>query len=132
MACIKHYACILVYNICITVLIIITIHSKLTMKKGDDPKFMKSTDLLVCAWQDTKRVTLISSLHANRTVNKNLRSRGSETGYRVVQKPVMAEEYNQHMGGVDCFDQRLGSYSYPHKNQKWYQAIYHRLVSTAI
>jgi hypothetical protein len=36
------------------------------------------------------------------------------------------------MGGVDLFDQMSGSYSYPHKVQKWYQAIYHFMKEAAL
>jgi hypothetical protein len=28
------------------------------------------------------------------------------------------------MGGVDSFDQKASYYTYPHKFQKWYQAVY--------
>ena len=36
------------------------------------------------------------------------------------------------MAGVDLYDQILGSYSYPHKKQKQYHAIFHNLMETAL
>ncbi|XP_076331734.1 uncharacterized protein LOC143236927 [Tachypleus tridentatus] len=48
-------------------------------------------------------------------------------GYRNTRKPLIAETYNQHVGGVDIMDQNLGTFMYPHKSAKWYFTIYHRL-----
>ena len=36
------------------------------------------------------------------------------------------------MAGVDLYDQMLESYSYPHKVQKWYHAIFHNIMETAL
>lgn len=36
------------------------------------------------------------------------------------------------MGGVDTLDQLLGTYQYPHKSQKWYHTIYHRVREVAL
>ena len=36
------------------------------------------------------------------------------------------------MAGVDLYDQMLGSYSDPHKVQKWYYAIFHNTMETAL
>ena len=61
-----------------------------------------------------------------------MRSRGNTSGYRNVEKPVLAEKYNYFMGGVDMLDQLLGTYQYPHKSQKWYHTIYHRVCEVAL
>ena len=61
-----------------------------------------------------------------------MRSRENDTGYRTVEKPVIAEQYNYFMGGVDTLDQLLGTYQYPHKSQKWYYTIYHRVREVAL
>ena len=108
--------------------------SALSLKKGDSPVFMrkKDDDLIACAWHDTKRLTLLSTIDNNLTVDKNVRSRENNTGYRTVEKPVIAEQYNHFMGGVDTLDQLLGTYQYPHKSQKWYHTIYHRVREVAL
>ena len=45
---------------------------------------------------------------------------------------MMAELYNQNMGGVDILDQKLGTYLFPHKTGKWYMAVYHRIIEVAM
>lgn len=104
----------------------------LKLKKGDDPVFMRKGNLVACAWHDTKRLTLLSTVDTNLTIDKRIRSKGVEGGYRVVDKPVMAERYNHGMAGVDRLDQMLGTYQYPHKCTKWYQTIYHRKIEVAL
>lgn len=104
----------------------------LKLKKGDDPVFMRKGNLVACAWHDTKRLTLLSTVDTNLTIDKRIRSKGEQGGYREVDKPVMAERYNNCMAGVDRLDQKLGSYQYPHKCHKWYQTIYHRKVEVAL
>ena len=106
----------------------------LTLKKGDSPVFMrkKDEDFIACAWHDTKRLTLLSTIDNNLTLERNVRSRENNTGYRTVEKPVVAETYNYFMGGVDTLDQLLGTYQYSHKSQKWYHTIYHRVREVAL
>ena len=87
----------------------------LALRKGDDPVFYRSNNLVACAWHDTKRVTFLSTIHTNNTIDKRLRTRRDPTGFRQIEKPVIAERYNANMAGVDLYDQMLGSYSYPHK-----------------
>ena len=36
------------------------------------------------------------------------------------------------MGGVDCLDQMLGTYQYPHQCLKWYHTLYHRVREIAL
>ena len=87
----------------------------LVLRKGDDPVFYRDGNLVACAWHDTKRVTFLSTVDTNNTIDKQIRSRGAEGGHRTVEKPVIAERYNQHMAGVDLHDQMMGTYAYPHK-----------------
>ena len=104
----------------------------LALRKGDDPVFYRSNNLVACAWHDTKRVTFLSTIHTNNTIDKRLRTRRDPTGFRQIEKPVIADRYNANMAGVDLYDQMLGSYSYPHKVQKWYHAIFHNIMETAL
>ena len=106
--------------------------SLLPLQKGDLPVFMRSDNLVACAWQDTKRVNFLSTVDTNLTVDKAIRSRGGEGGHRNVEKPVIAERYNSNMGGVDSLDQMLGTYQYPHKCIKWYHTLYHRVREIAL
>lgn len=72
-----------------------------------------------------------SNSHGNGTVVKQIRSKANETGFRNLDKPQIAVEYNRFMGGVDKLDQRMGYYSYPHKNVKWYHVIFHHIIEIA-
>jgi hypothetical protein len=44
--------------------------TKLKMKKGDDPIFFEKDGLLLTTWQDTARVTCLSSIHSSDVVEK--------------------------------------------------------------
>lgn len=103
----------------------------LKMKKGDNPVFVRSGDVVACAWQDVKRVTCLSTVHTNNTCDKIIREKGTPTG-RLIDKPVLIEEYNMKMGGVDRLDQMVGSYAFSHKSSKWYYPIYHRVREIAL
>lgn len=106
--------------------------SRLSLKKGELPVFMRSDNLVACAWQDTKRVTFLSTVENNLTVDKAVRSKNGEGGYREVEKPVIADRYNSNMGGVDTLDQMLGTYQFPHKCVKWYHTLFHRAREIAL
>ena len=106
--------------------------TRLHLSKGDNPVFMRSDNMVACAWHDTKRVHFLSTIHTNNTVDKRLRAKGEPGGHRTVEKPVIAEVYNQNMGGVDILDQKLGTFCYPHKSSKWYFTVYHRIREVAL
>ena len=103
---------------------------RLVLKKGDDPVFVRSGNwLAACAWQDVKRVTMISTIDGNETVMKTLKNKD---GIREVNKPTVVHNYNKHMAGVDNWDQKLLCYCYEHKSQKWYQPLFHRVIEIAL
>lgn len=104
----------------------------LSLNKGDEPVFMRSETLITCAMMDTKRVHFLSSVHNDNSYDKRVRDRRSDTGFRLVERPVMCEHYNLHMNGVDVLDQKLGSYAYPHKSSKWYMTLFHRAREVAL
>lgn len=93
--------------------------NNLKLFKGDNHVFMRSGNLVACVWPDTKRLTLQSTVNTNLTVNKTIRSKGSPWVYREIEKPMIAEQYNMNMAGVDRIDQMLGSCQFPHKCFKW-------------
>ncbi|KAK6175762.1 hypothetical protein SNE40_014155 [Patella caerulea] len=105
--------------------------AELVLKKGDDPVFMRKNNLVACAWHDTKRVSLLSTVHTDNTVEKQIRGRVGVDGFRLIEKSVIAEDYNNKMAGVDRLDQLVGSYKYPHKSSKWYNPLYHRIREVA-
>ena len=74
----------------------------------------------------------MSTVENNLTVDKAVRSKNGEGGYREVEKPVIADRYNSNMGGVDTLDQMLGTYQFPHKCVKWYHTLFHRAREIAL
>jgi hypothetical protein len=63
--------------------------SSLALNKGDDPVFMRTSDLITCAMVDTKRVHFLSSVHSDNTFDKVVRDRKEAEGRRTVVRPVM-------------------------------------------
>ena len=108
------------------------LQQNIKLKKGDDPVFMRSGNMVACAWHDTKRLPMLSTIDTNLTVDKEIRSKDHASGHRTVEKPVAVARYNHSMAGVDRFDQMLGTYQYPHKSVKWYHTLYHRARETAL
>ncbi len=106
--------------------------NQLKMNRGDEPQFMRSGNMVACTMHDTKRVSFISTIHTNNTDDKKVRSRGSKDGFRSIEKPIMGISYNKYKGGVDILDQKLGTYAFPHKAQKWYHTVYHRSSEVAL
>ena len=87
---------------------------------------------MAISWMDKKNVTLLSTIHDNATVSKRVRSRQGAEGFRNVVKPACVDDYNAHMGGVDRCDQLLSYYEWPHKHQKWFLTIFHRLLEISL
>ncbi|XP_005096839.1 piggyBac transposable element-derived protein 4-like [Aplysia californica] len=104
----------------------------LALKKGDSPVFSRSGEIVCVTWHDAKRCSLMSTIHTDNTVDKLVRKRGAPGGFRTVEKPVIAEDYNGFMGGVDYFDQVTKNCEYPHRNCKWYHALYHFVKEVAM
>ena len=61
----------------------------------------KDDGVLALKWHDKRDVTMLSTYHDSNMVRKSRRSKASEGGMEEIQKPVVVEDYNQHMGGVD-------------------------------
>ena len=93
---------------------------QLRLEKGDKPVFMRNGRLLLCAWQDTKRVTMLSSIHTNECIEKRIRSKSAVGGHRTILVPKAVADYNCFMGGVDKSGQRMKTYLFPHRSRKWY------------
>ncbi|KAM4583571.1 piggyBac transposable element-derived protein 4-like [Odontesthes bonariensis] len=106
--------------------------TELSLRKGDDPVFMRKGKLLACAWHDTKRLTMLSSVHGNTCVRKCIRTKQSDTGFRDINRPVCVDRYNSYMGGVDTADQRMKTYIFPHRSRKWYNRIFNNIISISV
>ena len=101
----------------------------LHLERGDKPFFMQRGRLLLYAWQDTKRVTMLSSIHTNECTEKAIRSKSAEGGVRTVKVPKAVADYNCFMGGADLSSQRMKTYLFPHCSRKWYPRIVNCILS---
>lgn len=106
----------------------------LKLKKGQKPMFWHHSTkaMLACAWQDTGRVNMLSTVHTSETMQVQKRAKKSLTGHVTIEKPKLVVNYNHSMNGVDKFDQLCTNYSFSHKKIKWYQVLWYFLIETAL
>ena len=57
---------------------------------------------------------MLSTIHDDSFVTKKRRSRTAPDGQEDILKPLVVEEYNRHMGGVDTGDQLQSYYGSPY------------------
>uniref|UniRef100_A0A3P8TSD3 PiggyBac transposable element-derived protein domain-containing protein n=1 Tax=Amphiprion percula TaxID=161767 RepID=A0A3P8TSD3_AMPPE len=101
-------------------------------RRGMPRVFMRHDKLLACAFHDTNRLTLLSTIHGNLCTKKRIRTKENVTGFREIEKPVCVDSYNTFMGGVDTADQRMKTYLFPHRSRKWYSRIFNAVVSISV
>ena len=59
---------------------------------------------------------LLSTFHTgDNSIAKQRRNKNAEGGTEEIMKPVMIDDYNQYMGGVDRNDQMILYYGYSHR-----------------
>ena len=70
--------------------------------------------LITCLkWQDKREVKLLSTFHTgDNTIAKQRRNKNAEGVTEEIMKPVMIDDYNQNMGGVDRNNQMILYYGY--------------------
>ena len=51
---------------------------------------------------------------------------------QVKLKPVVIDDYNQHMLGVDKLDQFASYYSFLHKSVKWWRYVFFWMLEVAV
>lgn len=100
-------------------------------KKGDLPDIWinNQSQILACSWQDTGKVSMISTVGNTGITEVDVRSK---KGNRSVYKPNVQVLYNKNMGGVDKFDQYCSTYPYGRRSRKWYQTIWHFIIEVAL
>ena len=65
-------------------------------------------------------------------MSKHRRTQHVPGGIEEVQKPVMVEQYNTYIGGVDKSDQLLSYYGFSHRTVKWWRRAFFHLVDNVI
>ena len=106
--------------------------NKRDMEKGDVRKVEIWKGLTALQWQDKRLVTMLSTIHNDDMISKRRRTRHAVGGREEIEKPVMIEEYNTYMGGVDKGDQLLSYYGFNHRTIKWWKIAFFHLVDVTI
>ena len=82
-------------------------------------------ELLAVKWRDKRDVYLLSTIHADTTVQ-------IERATGVIEKPLSVHDYNLHMGGVDFNDQMLAPYLVSRRTRRWYKKVSVYLIQLAV
>ena len=87
--------------------------------------------MVVLKWMDKREVMMLSTIHDDSFVTKR-RSRTAIDGQEDILKPLVVEEYNRHMGGVDTGDLLQSYYGFSHCTVKWWRWLFFHLIDLAI
>ena len=74
---------------------------KAALKKGETISTQIDSSMMVLKWMDKRPVVMLSTIHDDSFVTKKRRSRTALDGQEDILKPLVVEEYNQNMGGMD-------------------------------
>ena len=100
--------------------------------KGEACAVALEDSLVALKWADKRQVSMLSSVHNDDMMTKVRRMRRVEGGQEEVRKPVMVEQYNQYMGGVDKSDQLSSYYGFCHRTVKWWRWGFFHLRDMAV
>ena len=105
---------------------------KQSLAKGEVRSVAIDEGITAPKWADKRQVHMLSTLHDDAMVTKVRRTRHAVGGREEVRKPVMVEEYNKFIGGVDKSDQLLLYYGFSHRTVKWWRRAFFHLLDLAI
>jgi len=91
--------------------------------------FQYCKNMIAICWHD-KRDILALSTDVGDEMTKVSRRSGSDV--LEVDCPVLIEEYNSFMGGVDMANKYMCCYSLGRKTRKWWLHVFWRLIDQAI
>ena len=74
---------------------------KAALNKGETISTQIDSSMMVLKWTDKRPVVMLSTIHDDSFVTKKRRSRTALDWQEDILKPLVVEEYNQNMGGVD-------------------------------
>jgi hypothetical protein len=106
------------------------------LKNKETLYFHYNGTMLLSVWKDIKVISVLSTIHGNSTVSVERFVRKKEGGIdgskETVQKPIAIRDYNQHMRGVDLFDQIATYNSFLHKSKRWQIRIFCHFIEIVV
>lgn len=77
-----------------------------------DFRWHREGDFVYVQWRDCKTVTIISPIHKGSSIGQCQRTVNERSGYKkkVISQPLIVQDYNTNMGGVDKSNQMLNKY----------------------
>jgi len=67
------------------------------LTKGDPPVFWRNDHKLACAWHDTKRLTMLSTVGNNTCSSVDIHSKTADSGMRKILRPSTVSNYVKYM-----------------------------------
>ena len=106
------------------------IRAKSFRLRDDEVQAYRSDDMLVVGWRAAKKkkpVVMLSTECSAASIDVRSRATGN-----ILSKPVVINEYNYSMNGVDKADQFTVYYSFIRRSKKWWRKLFFWLVEVAI
>ncbi|KAK4315417.1 hypothetical protein Pmani_013334 [Petrolisthes manimaculis] len=106
--------------------------------KYDEIQARHNDNVIVLLWKDKRIVNMVSTFHDARTILKevNTKEKGRNGKFhrvmKTIHKPLMVEDYNRHMGGVDHYDQMVQYYPLLRRTYKWTRKFMFYLIQMVI
>ena len=100
-----------------------------------DYRWHREGSFVFIQWKDCKVVTLISPLHRGSDVTTCERTISKRSGWRkqTVKQPVITNDYNKSMGGVDLSNQYLNKYSsYIRSQCHWWKVLFFHCIDIMV
>ena len=108
------------------------IEIKATLARGETISVPMDKSMMALKWMDKRPVTMLSTIHDDSMTTKIRRKRRREGEKEEILKPVVVDQYNQFMGGVDRSDQLLSYYGFSHRTVKWWRRAAFHLLDMAV
>ena len=93
--------------------------------------YRSNGNVLVTQWRDNAIVTVgtnYSNVHPVKKVQRWVKGQGRTQ----VEMPLLIDDYNKGMGGVDTMDQLLGSYRPTLRSKKWWWPLLNNVLNVAM
>lgn len=91
----------------------------------------KTNDMLLVRWNDNRPVTVVTNHVPIQPVTKVKRYSSVHRRAVHVEMPGPFQAYNQHMGGVDLFDQSFNNYKVRIRSKKWWWPLFVYFLNTS-